>query len=48
MRKKIGMTEVISTDVPPNRQNVMSTVLKGNADKVNSNLNCYVASLLGA
>lgn len=47
MTEKIGITKVISADVPLNKQNVISTVLKGNADKVNCNLNCYVASLVG-
>ncbi|XP_009467765.1 PREDICTED: gamma-aminobutyric acid receptor subunit gamma-2 [Nipponia nippon] len=46
VREKIGMPKVISTDVPSNRQNMISTVLKGNVAKVNCNLSCYVTSLL--
>lgn len=44
--RKTGMTKVISTDVPSNRQNMISTVLKENVAKVNCNLSCYVTSLL--
>ncbi|XP_009576323.1 PREDICTED: gamma-aminobutyric acid receptor subunit gamma-2-like, partial [Fulmarus glacialis] len=40
------MPKVISIDVLSNRQNMISTVLKGNVAEVNCNLNCYVASLL--
>ncbi|PKU40653.1 gamma-aminobutyric acid receptor subunit gamma-2 [Limosa lapponica baueri] len=46
VREKIGMPKVISIDVPSNRQNMISTVQKGNVAKVNCNLNCYVTSLL--